>query len=57
MALTTHDVLLDPDLFRRAQPSWPHPEPVPEPDTEHGHCRSCGHIEGCDCSCCTEGES
>jgi len=25
---------------------------VPESDTEFGHCRSCGHLAGCDCSCC-----
>jgi hypothetical protein len=27
MAFTTREVLLDADLFRQAQPSWPHPEP------------------------------
>ena len=29
MSFTTREVILDADLFRQAQPSWPHPEPLP----------------------------
>jgi len=31
MALTAHDILLDAGLFHLAYPTWPHPEPAPEP--------------------------
>lgn len=27
MAMTVHDILMNADAFRRAYPSWPHPEP------------------------------
>lgn len=55
MSVTTRDVVLDADLFRRAQPHWLHPEP----DDER-RCASCGHpawLE-CGCLCCpyAEGE-
>jgi len=44
MALTARDILMDADLFRRAYPSWPS-----SPDET---CLSCGHPEGCPCTCC-----
>ena len=31
MSLTSHDILLDADLFRRTYPSWPHAEPDRNP--------------------------
>jgi hypothetical protein len=35
MALTVRDIVMDADLFRRAYPNWPHPEPdQPQPADE-----------------------
>jgi hypothetical protein len=48
MALTTRDVLLDADLFRAAQPNWPHPEPL-DPGSDAARCTDCGHLPACDC--------
>ena len=31
MPLSTHDVVMNADLFRAAYPHWPQPEPAPAP--------------------------
>ncbi len=38
MPLTVSDITRDADLFRRAYPSWPHPEPEEAPVTPKTAC-------------------
>lgn len=55
MSMTVSDITRDADVFRRAYPSWPLPEPGPD---ESGRCTSCGHLPGCECpeDCTTEAQ-